>query len=318
MKRKTKTISILILNLLLLSLLLSNYTQGLVAPDQLEVTVGSYVKGKMLFSNTTHSDVHTANIEISVDDIFNATDISLNIVAISVTTELLDPNVFDIAPFTTFTYTSLIFEHNRTTLLGVAKLILSNSTYTTEMTLLHKTKFSEFTDLDNAQINIGSYSIKYGDLDVADPKYDEVNILMNKASTIDTAILNEFPYTILAISPKANVGDTINFETVDGTVSNNPTINTPDGTSYDAIQVEYSNTFVVGFDDVGEVEVYYDATTGFILRSIEKDTASNSQYEFAPQEIKIAKSGLLPFPFIEVLMAVTVFSIILVVFRKRK
>ena len=82
--------------------------------------------------------------------------------------------------------------------------------------------------------------------------------------------------------------------------------------------VQDSTAVVVGFDDVGEVEVYYDAKTGFVLRSIEKDTASNSQFEFVPQEIKIVKSGLLPFLFLEVLVAVAVFSIVLIVYKRRK
>lgn len=306
------------LSLLIFTLLLSSYTQGLVAPDQLEVTVGSYVKGKMLFSNTTHSDHHTANVEISVVDIFNATDISLNIVAISVTTEILDSDAFDMGPFTTFSYTSLIFEHNRTTILGVAQLLLSNSTYSAEMSILHKKKFSEFTNFNNSRITIDSYIITFGDLSVADPKYEEVNGLMLMVLILNYGLLMEFPYTILAISPQANVGDTINFELADGSVQGKPAITTPDGSSYDTIHVEYSNAFVVGFDDVDEVEVYYDAKTGFVLRSVEKDTASNSQFEFVPQEIKIAKSGLLPFPFLEVLIAVTVFGIITIIYRKRK
>jgi hypothetical protein len=315
---KRKSISISLLSLLIFSLLLSSYTQGLVAPDQLELTVGSYVKGKMLFSNTTHSDHHTANVEISVDNIFNATDIARNIVAILTEIEILDSEAFDMGPFNTFSYTSLLYEFNRSTFIGVAQLLLANSTYSAEMSLLHKTNFIELINRNNSIITIGSYSIEYGDLDIADPKYDEVTGLMAMSYILNYGLIMEFPYTILAISPQANTGDTINFELTDGTVIGKPTINTPDATSYDTIHVEYSNTFVVGFDDVGEVDVFYDAKTGFILRSIEKDTASNSQFEFSPQEINIVKSGLLPFPFLEVLVAIAAFSIILIVYKRRK
>ncbi|MCG3217146.1 MAG: hypothetical protein KAS63_10490 [Candidatus Heimdallarchaeota archaeon] len=97
-----------------------------------------------------------------------------------------------------------------------------------------------------------------------------------------------------------------------------PSVTASDGNSYDTIHVKYDDSFVLGFDDVDEVDVFYDAQTGLILRSIEKDTASNSQVEFLPSEVVIKRAGLIPFPFTGVIVSFVTIGLIAVFIRKRK
>ena len=80
MNRKVKSFTILILGLLVASIYFSALTQGAVLSDQLIVTEGSYVKGKFLYTNSTHNDVLMAYITLSVDDIWNDSYSLLNVV----------------------------------------------------------------------------------------------------------------------------------------------------------------------------------------------------------------------------------------------
>ena len=80
MNRKVKSFTILLLGLLVVSIYFSALTQGAVISDQLIVTEGSYVKGKFLYTNSTHNDVLMAYITLSVDNIWNDSYSLLNIV----------------------------------------------------------------------------------------------------------------------------------------------------------------------------------------------------------------------------------------------
>ena len=80
MNRKVKSFTILLLGLLVASIYFSALTQGAVLSDQLIVTEGSYVKGKFLYTNSTHNDVLMAYVTLSVDEIWNDTNTLLNLV----------------------------------------------------------------------------------------------------------------------------------------------------------------------------------------------------------------------------------------------
>ncbi|MHA1347556.1 MAG: hypothetical protein ACTSO3_14240, partial [Candidatus Heimdallarchaeaceae archaeon] len=57
MNRINNSFTIFIVGLLVASFYFSALTQGALLSDQLEVTKGSYVHGKFLFTNSTHNDV---------------------------------------------------------------------------------------------------------------------------------------------------------------------------------------------------------------------------------------------------------------------
>ena len=101
-------------------------------------------------------------------------------------------------------------------------------------------------------------------------------------------------------------------------VIDKPTVITSNGVSYDTIHVKYDDTFTFALDDLDEVDVYYEAKTGLLIRSIEKDTASDSQLEFLPSEVKIARAGLIPFPITGIIVGFVAIGLIAVFIRKKK
>ena len=86
---------------------------------------------------------------------------------------------------------------------------------------------------------------------------------------------------------------------------------------YDAIHVEYEDTFTYSFDDVDEIDVYYETKTGLLIRSIETDTGSDSQFEFTATEINI-NASLIPFPFAGVIVGLVAIGLTAIYIRKKK
>ena len=319
MNRKNKVLTIFILGVLISSVYFSALTKGAVAPDLLELTKDSYVKGKLLFTNSTHSDLLAANNEITVVNIVNFTDIALNMIQIRVSYDVVNDELLDMEGIDHMHYTSLVLENNRTIGLPVVEYAISNSTYSMSASLLDETTVDGLMNFNNTKVTIDGTTYIAGDVDSSHVKYDEVSEIMLGFIFFNIGIGYEFNYTIYGISPQANVGDVINFGPPRlGSVIDKPAVITSNGDSYDTIHVKYDDTFTFALDDLDEVDVYYEAKTGLIIRSIEKDTASSSQLEFQPSEINIARAGLIPFPITSIIVGFLAIGLIAVFIRKRK
>lgn len=318
MKIKTKFLSFLILGFLVTSICFSDLSKGVVAPDQLKLSPDSYVKGRFLLTNSTHSDLHLADMTIYVDKIWNTTDTYENIIQITITMEpvIEEGNPLGIDDIDIFEYTSWIFEHNRTTLLPGARIYIGNSTWAIAASVLHHTAIWGIQD-DYVDVNVtyeGSTYI-YGDVDPLDPIYSDLSGIMFIYAIFNALLLSYFPYTILAISPEANVGDTINYYPSDGPVD--AIIPITVGTkSYDTFKVDYVDTMVFGLDEAADNNIFYETKTGLLVRAIEDDVVDNEKREFAPTEIKI-KTGLIPYSFVGVIVSLMAIGL-LVIYRKKK
>jgi len=306
------------LGVIISSVYFSALTKGAVAPDLLEITKDSYVKGKLLYTNSSVADHLVSNNEITVVNIVNFTDIALNMIQIRVSYDVVDPEFLDMEGITHMDYTSLVLESNRTLAFPVVELTMSNSSFSAKASLLDETTVDGVTNLNNTKVTIDGTTYLFGDVDVNHTKYDEIIEIMLGLVFFNLALALEFEYTIFAISPQANVADTINFSPSDGSVIDKPAVITSLGDSYDTIHVSYDDTFTLGLDDVDEVEAFYDAKTGLLLRFIEKDTASSSQLEFQPSEVSIARAGLIPFPFTGIIVGFLAIGLIAVFIKKKK
>ncbi|MCE7741965.1 MAG: hypothetical protein GOP50_05860 [Candidatus Heimdallarchaeota archaeon] len=328
MNKTNKFLTIILLGFLVGSLVNSALTYGAVASDSLVLTKGDYTKGQYLYSNTTVNNLLLAYIDVEVVDRFIPGSSAYEFVAIQVTIDFIE-DFLDFEPYDYLQYTSLIFAHNRTTFLPTAQLKFANATYSEEGNLLHETDINELTNLDNTNVTLGDFSAIYGDLDIADPHYAAVDNFMFSFAMFNAIMFMYFPFTILAISPTANDGDTISFEATEGLCHGNQTIYDTNLDTHNSIHVEYHTTFVFIFDDLDNVNVFYHETSGLILRSVEMDTASNANYEFRPTDINCAQDVVsptptddnnrtLPFPYLSVAIALTILSIVSYSYRKKK
>ena len=319
MNRKVKSFTILILGLLVASIYFSALTQGAVLSDQLIVTEGSYVKGKFLYTNSTHNDVLMAYITLSVDDIWNDSYSLLNVVNFKVLYEFEsgEENPLGADDMTIMEMTAAVFEHNRTTILPAATLVMRNATWTTSADVLYLGKTDVMMDFNKANLTVDGVSYIYEDMDGSEANYMEYMGLIFVYAIINAALLQYQAYTPYAINPHGNVADTVNYEPTNGVVDEFEPITTTQGDVYDCINVEYVNTATFGLDDVGEVDTHYELKTGLLIRSIEKDTAAGTQMEFQPIEVVI-KTSLLPFPFAGVIVSIIAIGLVVVVSRKRK
>ncbi len=319
MNRKVKSFTIFIVGLLVASFYFSALSQGALISDQLEVTEGSFVRGKFLYTNSTHSDVLMAYITLSVDDIWNDTNTLLNVVNFKVLYEFEsgEDNPLGTDDFTTMEMTAAVFEHNRTTILPAATMVMANSTWEISADVLYLGDTEKMMDLDYTNVTIDGNSYIYGDLVGTEPYYSDVLGMMFIFAIVNAALLSYQAYTPYAINTVANVADTVHFTPSNGVVDEFEPITTSQGDAYDCINVEYINTATFGLDDVGEVDTHYEQKTGLLIRSIEKDTSGSSQMEFQPIEVVI-KTSFLPFPIVGVVVSFIAIGLVVVISRKRK
>ncbi|MHA1407444.1 MAG: hypothetical protein ACTSSG_08700 [Candidatus Heimdallarchaeaceae archaeon] len=327
MNKKAKILSLIVLGVLIPSIYFSALTKAVVASDQLELTKGTTVTGKVLYSNSTVTDELLYYSTLTVEDIFNLTDVNLNVVqfknALSIPSGSSDPLGFGDVDM--FELTSLFFEHNRTTILPAARIFIGNATYTVEISVLGHgyTKYSQFMNLNNTYITFkNGTSYRYGDVEPGDMGYYDITMYMLIYAILNYGLVQYYKWTLWAISPTANVGDKINYVDTDsdvdalGTVIDMPAVTTSNGDSYDTIHVKYAYTYLFGYWDAPEVNAYYDAKTGMLLRVIESD--GTNQYEFVPGEVTIAKKSLLPFPFAGAIVSFVAIGLIVTLVKKRK
>ncbi|MHA1200516.1 MAG: hypothetical protein ACTSQF_14440 [Candidatus Heimdallarchaeaceae archaeon] len=328
MNKTKKFLTITILAILVGSLLNSALTYGIVASDNLVLSEGDYTKGQYLYSNSTVTDLLIAYIEVEVVDKFTPEVLGFELAVIQVTIDLIE-DFLDFEPFDQLQYTSWIYTHNRTTLLPCAQFKMANATYMEEATLLHETNINNMLNFDNAIVTLGDFSATYGDLDIADPHYDAVDEFMYSFTMFNVVMLMYFPFTILAISPTANSGDTINVAPIVGSCLGNQTIYDTNYDTHNSTHVEYHTTFVFQFDDLDDINVFYHEVSGLIIRSTEDDTASGARYEFRPTDINCEYSvessttpsdnnRTLPFPYLGMVITFTVLGIVAYGLRKKK
>jgi len=320
MNKKVKSFTILLLGLLVASIYFSALSQGALISDQLELTKGSYVKGKYLFTNSTHNDVLMGYLTLSVDDIWNDSYSLLNVVNLKILYEFEDDdeNPLGISDTTKMELTAAIFEHNRTTILPAATFSIANSTWSESADILYVRNTEKMMNLSYTNLTIDSTSYIYGDMTGSEPNYSDYMWLMFSFVLVNYALLPYQAYTPYAINPQANVADTVHFEPANGVVDELEPITTSQGDAYDCINVEYYNTATFGLDDVDEVDVHYEQKTGLLIRSLEKDTSEGTQMEFQPIEVVIKTGFFLPFPFVGVIVSFVAIGLVVVISRKRK
>jgi hypothetical protein len=320
MNRKVKSFTILITGLLVASICFSALSQGALLSDQLVVTEGSYVKGKYLYTNSTHNDVLMAYMTLSVDEIWNDTNTLLNLVNFKVLYEFQadGENPLGADDMTVMEITAAVFEHNRTTFLPAATLMMRNATWEASVDILYLKDTAGMMDFDKANITIEGVSYLWEDMDGSETNYVDYFGMIFSFAIINAVLLSYNAYTPYAVNPHGNVADTVSFEPSNGVVDEFEPITTTQGDAYDCMNVEYINTATFGLDDVGEVDTHYELKTGLLIRSLEKDTSGSSQMEFQPIEVVIKSGFFLPFPFVGVLVSFVAIGLVVVLARKRK
>ena len=319
MNRQIKILSYLLLGLLALSVCFSAVSQAALVSDQLEIKKGCSIQGKLLYSNASVSDELMAYLTIKVDDIFNDTTTLLNIIKLRTSYDLTggSESPLGLEEFVNMDFVALIFEHNRTTILPVAELSMHNSTYSMSATVLYLTNLEDMLDFNNAQLTIQGVSYIYGDMTGSEPNYSDYLGLIFVYALLNAGLLGAHLYTPFAINPIANVGDTVHYYPANGLVEELVAVTTSEGRSYDTIHVAYGESIGLGLNDIDEFDCYYEQKTGMLIRSIEKDTSSNEQFEFQPSVIDL-KTSALPFPFTGIVISIVALGIITVILRKKK
>ena len=315
MNKKTQ-LSISLLSLLMCSIMFADLTKGVLISDQLEVKNGSYVEGKVFKSNSTLTDELFSYTTITVENIFTTADTSEKLIQISIAQDL-QPDFYSSYPgflldTSKFEMTHLVFYDNRTTFLPMARIYLANATESVEISLLGYTKISEMMDINNTKVTFSngtSYILGSASLSI----YSILSGYINYFSCFEYFLSIEYEWTLLTISPIANIGDTVNYNNVLGNVVGKPAVTTSLGESYDTIQVKYVGTSLFGMWDATEVNAFYDIETGFLIKIIEED--SSVKYEFIPGEIKFGSA--LPFPTAGIVLGLAAIGLIAYYYKKK-
>lgn len=324
MNRKRMFLTIFIMGFLVSSILVSDLTKAIVASDKLELEVGNSVEGKLLYTNSTVTDELANYPSLIVEDIFTLTDVSLDVVQIKydIAVPATGTDPLDMGDITDFEMTQLILVDNRTTILPAARLYMGNTTDNYEMTLLGATTYDELTDFNRTKITFANGSSYIWEDYYGASIATEIGGLMFIFLLLNYGFMIQWMYTILAISPTANVGDNINYyntytDTTDlGEVIDKPAVTTSTGDSYDSIHVKYEYTSVFGYWDAPEVHAYYEAKSGLLIRIIEKD--GTEQYEFVPGDVNIGGIGFTPYSTIGILVSLLSVGTLVIYLRKRK
>jgi len=327
MNEKFKFLSLIILSNLLLSLCFSNFTIANVSPDQLELTKGSTVNGKVFFDNDTVSGQYLYDSSLVVEDIFNLPDINLNAVQLKISlsdpSRTMDP--LGLGILDTFEITSLIFEHNRTTFLPAARMFMKNGSSSVEISILGHgyEDYSEFINLKNVYVTFeDETSYKYGNILPGAAAYPDVKNYVTIYSFFNQGPDRYYKWTLWAISPKVSVEDEINYYNSYtnlnslGTVLNIASIVSSKGDSFNAIYVQYTGTSLYGPWDASYVNAYYDTRTGLLLKVVET-SGGKLKYYFIPDEVSIKGKSLVPFPFVEVIINLVLVGLIVSLLKKK-
>jgi hypothetical protein len=317
MNRKKTFFSILLVGFMVVSLLTANLTKGILVTDQLEIPDGTYTEGKLLYSDGVSTfDLLIGYATIEVDRIFTFTDIPDKIMQVTLAIERVDP-IYDHIDYllneTNDEMTFYVFYDNRTTF-HMPRLFFANDTESIEYSLLAETTYEGLMDFNNTVVSWkNGTSYKLGDPSNPTQVYFVLGCMMGAFTSYGNHFLSLFTWTIFGISPTANIGDDINYEGTYGEVIGKPAVIASNEKSYDTIMVRYYFTAVMGFW-VAEVDVYYEAATGFPLRIMEK--VGSEHVEFVPGEFK--KGSGIPFSTTGIILGLVAFGIITIIRRKKK
>ncbi len=316
MKRKT-FMSIFLLGFLITSILAADLSKGLIASDQLALNNGAYVEGKLFFTNTTVTDALVGYPTIKVEDIFTPSDIPDKVVqillSIDLTSEML-PHFGMMENEEKFEFTHLVFYDNRTTFM-IGRWYMQNATESIEISILDQTTYAGLTNLNNTKITYkNGTTYTYGNVLPNDAVYPEINDFMIVFALFSYGFSILYEWTLFGITPTANVGDQINFFDSLGVVIDKPAVVTSEGKSYDAIHVQYQDSSLFGWWDAPELHIYYEASTGLILRVVETDNVKT--WEFVPGVVKLTAG--IPFSTLGIVLGIATIGLIAVIKRKKK
>lgn len=316
MNKKIK-FSIALLSVLISSIIIADLSKGVLISDQLEINNGSYVEGKVFYSDGGVTDDLFSYATITVEDIFTTTDTSEELIQIKVAQEM-QPDY----GFRYFNYlfneskvemTHLVFYDNRSTFQAYARVYVENGTDSLEISTLGYTKISELMDVNNTKVTVtNGTSYVLGSMSI-DEYIVFIPFLADFFGWIDFFV-DEYEWTLLGISPVANVGDTVNFNIFKGDVVGKPAVTTSLGKSYDTIHVKIMDTSLFGWDNFPEVNAYYDIETGFLIKIVEE--SPSYKYEFVPGEIKLS-SGI-PFSTTGIILGLAAIGLIAYFSKKKK
>ncbi len=316
MKRKNIILALAVLGLFITSIYVADVTKAVLATDQLDLIVGTYTKGKLLYTNSTVTDYLVSNIDVTVEDTFVTSDTADSIFLVRVAYERVafDTALVDFGEYTKLESLHTIAKVNRTDL-PCGELYIGNSTFGARMSTLHNTTAYGLYQTDNVKVTFDN-GTEYIFGDIVSPALEaEVGqyvlawLLFNALADIT------WQWTFLAITNTANVADDISYDPAYGTVIDKPALITSAGKSYDTIHVEYAvPTYGFGLYTTTSLDVFYDARTGLILKSIE--TFGSEKAEFIPVEVKNVKG--IPFSTTAIVAALTVLSTLALIVRKRK
>ncbi|MCG3259641.1 MAG: hypothetical protein H7644_07840 [Candidatus Heimdallarchaeota archaeon] len=317
MNRKKTILTLAVLGLFITSIYVADVSKAILVSDQLDLVVGTYVNGKLLYTNSSLTDHLLSYVNITVEDAFVATDTGDSLFKVKVAYDLSthNTNYLTFDEFDSIEMTHVIVKTNRTDILPSGTLYMGNDTFGVTMTTLHNTTVVGMMDLDNLKItfNNGTEYI-YGDV-VSSPLILALNEFVIGWALFNGILATYWEWTFLAISPLANVGDTVNYDLNLGIVLDKPAVITSTGTSFDTIHVEYLvPTYGLAFSTTSALEVFYDAKTGLILKTIE--TLGSDKVEFIPGEVKNVVG--IPFSTTAIIAALTVLSTLALIVRKRR
>ncbi|MHA1303862.1 MAG: hypothetical protein ACTSQE_12685 [Candidatus Heimdallarchaeaceae archaeon] len=319
--KKNRITSFFIITLFILTSISSANVKGETASDQLELNVGTYVKGRY-YAEATNETI--ANVKISVVKIWNISG-SLDAVAIEQRMDYLSgsENLYFGDQFSTVIFTSLIWMHNRTIIFPAARLYLENSTYSADISVLDGNSIDEIKDIDNTKITFkdGSTYI-WGSLETTDDRYWEIWGLMFAWALINAFLMFGNTYTWLAINPNTEEGMVVNYRNSTAQVEDYTSF-TVDSKKHSTIHVHQAKNkvqegiFTVYFN---EIDAYYEDKTGFIIKWKEKDYNTDEISIFEPTEVNIESNifGMIDFSFTSVFLGFMVLALSVLKLRRKK
>ena len=316
MKRKA-FISIFLVGFLITSILTADLSRGIIVSDQLALNNGAYVEGKLFYTNATVTDALVAYPTIKVENIYTPSDIPNKVIQILYSLDLTPGTIQYIDMMENeekIEFTHLVFYDNRTTFM-IGRLYMQNATESVEISVLDQTTYAGLTNLNNTKITYkNGTTYTYGNVLPNDAVYPLIADVMLAFALLSYAFTLIYAWTILGISPTANVGDNINHVYVLGDVIDKPAVITSEGESYNSIHVLYQDSSLFGMWNAPELHIYYEASTGLVLRVVETDNIET--WEFVPGTVKLT-SGI-PFSTVGIVLGIAAIGLVAVIRRKKK
>lgn len=316
MNRKKTILTFAVLGLFITSIYVADVSKAILVSDQLDLVVGTYVNGKLLYTNSTLTDHLLGYVNITVDEAFVATDTGDSLFKVKVVYDLSTHNTdyLDFDEFNSIEMTHIVVKTNRTDILPAGRLVMANATYSVEMTTIYNTTVAGMMDYNKLKITFkNGTSYIYGD--VSSALQSALSEWVFAWVIFNGILATYWEWTFLAISPLANVGDTVSYDVSLGIVLDKPAVITSTGQSFDTIHVEYlAPTYGLAFDTTDALEVFYDAKTGLILKTIE--SFGSDKVEFIPGDVKNVVG--IPFSTTAIIAALTVLSTLALIVRKRR